>query len=151
MSELVDVSRDRQPKSNPLDRMSQSELIKLRSEIDQHLQNRTLADLNLEQELLSQYTVTKQLLAEVLDDLDTPANQKAQVVNSLLAITNQLVKMQTDLHTAERIKAMESACVKAIKTLEPQAQEEFFKRYQDYYAQSGTQKDTQDASTSTLG
>jgi F0F1-type ATP synthase delta subunit len=113
--------------------MSQTELYELRASIDQHLHHRTLADLNLEEELLSQYTVTKQLLSQVVEDPETPANQKAQVINSLLSITNQLVKMQTELHTAERVKAIEAACVKAVRTLDQAAQKEFFKRYEDFY------------------
>ena len=139
MSELVDVSKARTPPgSHLLDKMSQSELYDLRNRLDQRLHNRTLSDLNLEDELLSQYTVTKQLLAEVLEDEETPANQKAQVINSLLSITSQLMKMQTELHTAERIKAMESACIKAVRTLNHAAQLEFFKRYEDYYQNTQT-------------
>lgn len=144
MSELVDVTRPKPiaPSSFALDHMTQQELYRLKAELDARLDTRSLSDLNLEHELVKQYSVTEQLLAEVLDDPDTPANQKAQVINSLLSITNQLVKIQTDLHTAERIKAMESACVKAIKTLEPDAQDEFFKRYENFYAENSTKRET---------
>lgn len=113
--------------------MAQEDLLNLRQKIDARLENQRLADINLERELVLQYQQTKFFLTGIIEDKTIPANQRAQAINSCSAILQQLIKMQTDLYGAERMKAMEAACVKAMKTMAPEVQEVFLSRYSDYY------------------
>lgn len=124
---------DDEPTDDTLEGLTQEELLVLRQKLDARLVNQRLADINLERELVLQFSQTKLFLAKIIDDKSIPANQRAQAINSCSSILAQLIKMQTDLYSAERLKAMESACVKAMKTMAPEAQEVFLSRYSDYY------------------
>lgn len=90
----------------------------------------SLADLNLEHELLEQYNTVKTLQEEVLTDDEVPANQRAQVANTVASTLQQLVKMQTDYYNAERFKAIEALVLKAIKSLPKEVAEKFIEDYE---------------------
>lgn len=122
-------NRPKKSKISDLVHMSDSELLELKAEIEQLLGAKSLKDLDLEQELLQQFNLTKKLLAEVLEDAEVPANQKAQVVNSCTSILKELTQTQTELYNAERLKKMESALIQCLKTLDKEAQQEFLLGY----------------------
>lgn len=107
-------------------------LLRARAEIDARLPASKLADLDLETEVVLQYQQTKQLLLDVLGG-SSPANQKAQVANSCASILDQLIKMQARLYSAERLKAIEAALIKTLKTLPQDTQEAFFVQYERNY------------------
>ena len=118
----------------PLDQLDIEGLLKLRDEINTRLPPVALADLNLEGEIVMQYHRAKALMAKVLEQADTPANQKAQVANSCASVLDQLIKMQARLYDAERVKAMEMALIKSLKTLPTETQVLFFDTYEKAYA-----------------
>lgn len=89
-----------------------------------------LADVNLEHELLAQYETVKRLQYEVLEDDAIPANQRAQVANTVAATLQQLVKMQTDFYNAERFKAIETLMIKALKNMPPEVAARFLQDYE---------------------
>lgn len=101
-----------------LEKLSLAELLEWRAAIDVLLPPQKLSDLDLEQEVLLQFAQTKALYVKVAQETSTPANQKAQVANSCTTILDQLIKMQRRLYAAERVKAMESALVKALRELD---------------------------------
>ena len=88
-----------------------------------------LQDLDLESEVLQNYNTAKQFLATI-DQESIPANQVAQVINSITGILKDLVKMQTDLYDAERVKKLEAALINTLKTLPEEQQNAFFTRYE---------------------
>lgn len=88
-----------------------------------------LQDLDLETEVLHNYNAAKQFLRDI-DQESIPANQVAQVINSVTGILKDLVKMQTDLYNAERVKKLEAALVGTIRTLPEEQQDAFFTRYE---------------------
>jgi hypothetical protein len=88
-----------------------------------------LKDLNLEVEVLENYNLAKQFLQDI-DQESIPANQVAQVINSIASILKDLVKMQTDLYDAERVKKLEAALINTLKTLPEEQQNAFFTRYE---------------------
>ena len=92
--------------------------------------DKSLAELNLEHELLEQYEAVKTLQEEVLVDSDIPPNQRAQVANAVAATLQQLVKMQSDFYNAERFKAIEALMIKAMKKLPKEVVEEFIDEYE---------------------
>lgn len=129
---------DKKPVLTPvvLTGREQDELWRIKREVEKLLTGKTLADIDLEQELVSQLHLTKRFLEEVIENEEVPANQRAQAINSCTSILSNLCKIQIDLYSAERVKAMESALVKALRTLDKATQDEFFKRYQNFYRQS---------------
>jgi len=106
------------------------ELLALRLEIDAFLPSQSIMDMDLESELLLQYQQTKTLLASIVDDDETPANQKAQVINSCSSILAQITKSQTDLYNGERLKIMEQALINALKTVPTEVSDDFFVNYE---------------------
>lgn len=105
------------------------ELLMLRDEIDKKLPARSLKDLDLDQELIHQYLKTKELQQTVLEGA-SPDNQKAQVANAVASILQSIIKMQGDLHTAERFKALEAMMISAIALMPPDAAEKFVLDYE---------------------
>lgn len=122
------------PDINDVALMSVAQLLELRGKIDARLPTK-LSDLNLETEIIMQLHRTKELMNTTLSGSDnvTPANQKAQVVNSCSAQLEQLIKMQVKLYSAERIKGIEQMVIRALRTLPREAQEAFFAEYDAIY------------------
>ena len=113
-----------------LDAYTLQELLDLRARIERRLPARSLKDLDLERELTLQFLALQQLQNAVIDDADTPANQKAQVANSLSAALVNLVKLQGDVHSSERMKRIESILIDALKDLPVEAVEAFLANYE---------------------
>lgn len=89
-----------------------------------------LNDIDLGQELADNLTAARQLRLNITHD-ETPANQKAQVMNTITTILTNLVKLQTDLYNAQRQKDLEEILITVIKTLPTEAQDLFFQLYED--------------------
>ena len=113
-----------------LDAYTLQELLDLRARIERRLPARSLRELDLEAELALQFAALQQLQNSVIDDNDTPANQKAQVANSLSAALVNLVKLQSDVHNSERMKKIESLLIDALRELPVEAVEAFLARYE---------------------
>lgn len=135
---LFDASKLSQPLASPegtdrlvpLETLPLNELLELRARIDALLPARSLSDLDLEEEVLLQFARTKGLYDDVIKDIGTPANQRAQVANSCTAILDQLIKMQKALYSAERVKALEGALIRTLKEVSEEVQARFFEIYE---------------------
>jgi len=107
------------------------QLLEMRAQIDAQLPIRKLKDLDLEHELVLQVQSLQVLQRRVMDDMSgTPANQIAQCASSLSSALMNLVKMQSDLHTSERLKKIESILIECVKTLPVKTQTAFFDAYE---------------------
>jgi len=128
--QLKDYSLHEPPKSKKvgdLDSMSEGELLALRSQIDSRLTGTKLSEVNLTKELLIQLRSAKLLQAKVTEaDSDVPANQKAQVQNSIGGIIMNLSKIQMALYDAESMKRLKAATIRVVKTLPKPQQDQFF-------------------------
>lgn len=113
-----------------LDGMTHQQLRELREEIDRKLPDNSLDELNLEKELVGQYHKTKLLMDEVLHDDETPANQRAQVANSVVSTLAQLVKLQEDLRRDETLKLMETCLMDKLKSMPSDFKDAFFEDYE---------------------
>lgn len=111
-----------------LSSLSQADLITLRERIDASLTGVRLSEVNIARELLIQMQKAKQL-QEDSDSQSTPANQRAQVQNSLSKILTDLAKLQNATYTAERFKQLEGAIIRVLRDLPKEAQEAFFTAY----------------------
>lgn len=90
----------------------------------------TLRSLDLDAQLYMMYAKAKNYLTEVQNTDEVPPNQIAQVFNTISSILKEIVKMQTDLYSAERVKKLEAAMIQALKLAPKDVQEEFFKEYE---------------------
>jgi hypothetical protein len=109
--------------------MPVNELLSLRAQIEARLPAKDLKDMDMARELVLQVLVLQQMQQVVLDDGDTPANQKAQVANSLSAALINLVRLQTDVYTSERLKQIEQALEETINGLDEPVRTLFMDRY----------------------
>jgi len=106
-----------------------AELLRLRERLYENLPLR-LSSLNLEEELVAQLHSAKALL---VDCGDAPANQRAQVSNTITAVLKQIVDMQIALTTTETIKRMERILLATLKKY-PDLQEPFLAEYEESLA-----------------
>lgn len=109
--------------------MDLRELLTLRAMIDARLPARALKDMNLEEELVVQYMTAKALQTSVLNG-NEEANKKAQTLNACATALQQLIKMQAEYHTAERLKNIETKLIRALERLPREPLVEFFAWYE---------------------
>ena len=113
-----------------LDAMSVDELRELRDEIDRRLPEDKLSQMDLTQELLSQYRLVQRLQSDVLDNEEVPANQRAQVAGQVASTLQQLVKMQTEFQNAERFRSIENLLIQCLKLMPLHVAEKFVNEYE---------------------
>ena len=113
-----------------LDAMSVDELRELRDEIDRRLPEDRLSQMDLTQELLTQYRRVQRLQDDVIDNEEIPPNQRSQVAGQVASTLQQLVKMQTEFQNAERFRAIENLLIKSIKLMSLEAAEAFIAEYE---------------------
>lgn len=91
----------------------------------------SLQNLNLDSELYESYAKAKNYLATIKDNPEgaTPT-QVAQVFNTINGILKEILKMQTELYSAERVKKLEYAMVSALKLAPKDVQDSFFEQYE---------------------
>lgn len=87
-----------------------------------------LNDLDLDKELLDQYKNAKEVLEDILRDESIAANQKAQVINTISAILQNIIKLQQELHNVERLKLIENTLIETLQSHET-LKEAFLKDY----------------------
>ena len=119
-----------------LDAYTLQELLDLRARIERRLPARSLKDLDLERELVLQVMALQQLQNSVIDDDDTPANQKAQTASALSAALMNLVKVQSEVQSTERRKLQEAVLIKALNALPEDSVREFLEEYRRALAEA---------------
>ena len=119
-----------------LDAYTLQELLDLRARIERRLPARSLKDLDLERELVLQVMALQELQNKVIDDDDTPANQKAQVANSLSAALTTLVKLQSEVQSTERRKLQEAVLISALNALPEETASQFLESYRRALAEA---------------
>ncbi len=105
--------------------LNQEELVTLYDLVSSRLPPMKLAHLNMEEELVLQLYRAKALQTKSMEDDNIPANQKAQVMNSVASVIGDLIRLQERLFNAERFKAIEAILLESLKML-PKAQAEAF-------------------------
>ena len=94
-------------------------------------------DLALEDELMQQYTKTKELMDECIGYPEIAPNQKAQVANRVVSTLGHLVKLQEDRRLQQTLKLMETTLIDVIKTRPAEIKEEFFSEYETRAQKAG--------------
>ena len=90
----------------------------------------SLAELDIEAELLNLYQDTRDFLEKASNDKEVAANQVAQIIGQLKGVLQDIVKMQTSIHDAERVKKLEFCILEAMKEIDTSAQDRFFLNYE---------------------
>ena len=119
-----------------LDAYTLQELLDLRARIERRLPARSLKDINLERELVLQVMALQQLQNSVIDDDDTPANQKAQTASALSAALMNLVKVQSEVQSTERRKLQEAVLISALNALPEETARQFLESYRRALAEA---------------
>ncbi len=117
--------------------MGEDELRDLRDAINVLLPEDTVANIDLQEELVGQYRKSRKLYDDVLTDPEVQANQKAQLANSLVAILAQMKKMQDDLMRDRTMQAIEAVLIDSIKTLPQEVRDTFYEECEARAAQAG--------------
>ncbi|MEY2688983.1 MAG: hypothetical protein RL375_3181 [Pseudomonadota bacterium] len=114
--------------------MSAADLIAYRDQIVRVLAAKVpmkLTDLSIENELLLQFHALREMQREVIDDNEIPANQKAQVANSVGSILAKLADLQNTVYSSERFKKVENMLVRHLMALNEDVAAKFLDDYQD--------------------
>ena len=119
-----------------LDAYTLQELLDLRARIERRLPARSLKDINLERELVLQVMALQQLQNSVIDDDDTPANQKAQTASALSAALMNLVKVQSEVQSTERRKLQEAVLISSLNALPEETARQFLESYRRALAEA---------------
>lgn len=123
---------------DPLAGLDEEALLSLRQKIDLKLRV-DLAHMNLAEEIGLQYRAAMILLDSVQDDKSVPANQRAQVLNSVRTTLSDIIKQQKIVYSAERLKRYESAFLKVLDKLgdlvEPAARDTLRHTFFDLYGE----------------
>lgn len=129
---MGDPERQSRPNLDPssLKSLSTEELWSLRTRIDEILPPDKLKDLDLAHELVLQLKIAQKLQEETLADLDTPANQKSQVLNAVAGAIQAISKLQVELYDSERLKRIEACLITSIKDLPVDVQQRFMDLYE---------------------
>lgn len=118
-------------KADPLEGLSEKELLELRTRIDSKLKV-DLSRINLAEELGLQYRSGMAMMLEVQGDKDVPANQKSQVFNSVSKMLQDIIKQQKIVFSAERMKRFEAAFLKVLQQLPPAQTRTYFDLYGEF-------------------
>lgn len=138
--EAVAASKDDTPAPRPpsraeeldLDDWTEDELLDLRSEVEARLPVKSLDDTNLTKELVFQVVALQKLQRDVMREQGVPANQRAQVANSLSAALSNLVKVQQDVYTSERFKQFERLVIEFINSApDSVTKDAWYKRWEE--------------------
>lgn len=105
-------------------------LVSYLEQIRAELPETRLKDVNMEEQLLLQYRVTTELQDAVMSDDEIPANQKAQVANSVASMLQKLLDMQVEVYSSERFKEIELLLVRFLNHLPEEIAAEFLKQYE---------------------
>lgn len=119
------------PAVDPLEGLSERELLELRARIDQIVKT-DLSRINLAEELGLQYRAGMAMITDTEAQKDVPTNQKAQLFNSVSKMLQDIIKSQKVVYSAERLKRFEAAFMKVLGRLPPESARVYFDLYGDY-------------------
>lgn len=108
----------------------------------------SLAELNLEDELLIQYSKANALLSDAEYDETIPLNQKAQAQNSIVAILSAIIKNQEAVRNMAEVNVLETALGDTLKEF-PEIKEAFLARYEGKLLQAMRQPTAKKVQTET--
>jgi hypothetical protein len=117
--------------------MPQETLLQYLDEIKAVLNSTSLVEMNMEEELVLQYRAVKALQGRVIDDLETPANQRAQVANAVASSLTRLADLQMTIYTSERFKRVETLLIRHLSKMPEDVAAQFLDDYESMIKKHG--------------
>lgn len=114
--------------------LSETELLKMRNEIDALLNIGSLEHIDIGEEIALQLRTIKLMQSEALGDSEASYTHKAQTSSVVVRLLNDLTRMRTDLHNAERFMMVENALIEALKDQPVEVKDTFFTIYEKIVA-----------------
>lgn len=96
---------------------------------DRIIEATNLNDLSLQQELLQQYNRARRMMVDAEAEEGSTINQKASGLNAVTAILQAIIKMQTELYSAERVKIIETTLIDVLQQDFPEVKDRFIELY----------------------
>jgi ElaB/YqjD/DUF883 family membrane-anchored ribosome-binding protein len=124
------LSKERQFDEDALEDLSHDDLRALRDQINAILPDESLSGMDMTTELMNQYRRVLKLQRDCLEDLEVPPNQKAQVAAQVKSTLGDLVRMQTEFYTSQRMRNIENLLIKYMKSLSLKEARDFLDDYQ---------------------
>lgn len=87
-------------------------------------------EISLDRELAQHYGRVRNFLYSIKDEEGIPANQVAQVFNTLTQVLAQITKLQQAVQNIKRLEAVEAALVRAMQTCPDEVKNSFFAEYE---------------------
>lgn len=119
------------PKVNPLEGLTDEQLLNLRREIDIKLRT-DLTKIDLGEELGLQYRQGMVLYNSVAGDPGVPANHRSTVMTACSNMLSKIVTQQEVVFSAERLKRYEAAFMKVLQHLPSESTRMFFDLYGEF-------------------
>lgn len=116
-----------------LDALDQNELIMLRAQIEQRMDNPRLREIDLEREFLVQLSAARRLQRDLVSTQANP-NQIAATMNAITTVLRDITKLRVQLHTAEKLRKIEQLLVRQLQKLPADLAEDFLAEYEAVYA-----------------
>jgi hypothetical protein len=104
-------------------------LLAERARINAMLPPATFNDINVEEELMLQFQLAKELQMNVMSSLDVPANQQAQVLNTCVSALAKIQDTQAKFYSQERFKRIEAMLIAQLKKWPVEMATEFIEEY----------------------
>lgn len=124
------LSKERQFDEDALEDLSHDDLRALRDQINAILPDESLSGMDMTTELMNQYRRVLKLQRDCLEDLEVPPNQKAQVAAQVKSTLGDLVRMQTEFYTSQRMRNIENLLIKYMKSLSLKEAKAFLEEYE---------------------
>lgn len=105
-------------------------------ETDEIITDVDIETLDLDSELVKVYAKAQKLLDTIVGSVDVPANQQAQVFNSVVTMLDRLAKMRTDVYNAERLRKLEQSLIRTLQAYPQELQEAFLRDYERSLSES---------------
>ena len=105
-------------------------LLRYLDEIRAALPYNSLVDMDMERELILQFQAVRELQNTIIDDDDVPANQKAQVANSVASVLGSIAELQNKIYSSERFKRIETLLIRHLNKLPEDVAAAFLEDYE---------------------
>jgi hypothetical protein len=117
--------------------MTVAELLEARAVIDSLLPARNLVDVNMEEEMLMQLALLRELSQNTMIGTgenvgEAPLNQRAQVMNAITTLLKSLSDRQVEVFSSERFKRIEMLLVKHLKKQGGEFAKQFLDEYEAF-------------------
>ena len=113
-----------------LEDLSHDDLRALRDQINAMLPEESLSGMDMTTELMNQYRRVLKLQRDCMEELEVPPNQKAQVAAQVKSTLGDLVRMQTEFYTSQRMRNIENLLIKYMKSISLKEAREFLAEYE---------------------